>query len=220
MITVLSCVWQRPENLSYMLWKLGAQTFRDFKLVLINNNVALTEFVNTHVACCDFEVEVIHNAQNRGPFARLEVMCSHNSNDWFMTIDDDAIFDETLLAQWWNQRADDTLQGWNGFRFRPGGTYWDRNEVKSGDVAHYLWGSNLFIPSNIIDWRLLRLEDRYWQCDDLWLCYHASHLVGADIRKAQINGLSINVDGKDTYVSQHHIKSELLNSLRNAGWQV
>jgi hypothetical protein len=76
------------------------------------------------------------------------------------------------------------------------------------------------IPRAAIDKGLLELPEKYWQCDDLWLCYYANHVKRLALRWANIPGFSINVDGKDTYVSQQQTKVECLEWLRAKGWAV
>jgi len=218
-IAVVSCVWQRPERLARLLQQLAAQSFEDFDLHLIVNNPALSELVETTVGAGGLPVTVYRNDENRGPFARLEIMHALSRRyDWFMTIDDDAEFGPYLLDQWWALRDAGAVQGWAGFRFI--GNYWQRETAKPGEECHYLWGSNLFLPAAAVqDARILGLDRRYWQCDDLWLCYHANHVAGLTLRAQQVD-MHIHVDGKDTYHSQTAIKREFLEDLRARGWAV
>lgn len=221
MIIVVTCVWQRPERLEYTLTQLSKQTFRNFEVILINNNRDLKEMVRDTCAKFDMHIHLVENEENRGPYARLEAMVENVCDGmWFMTIDDDAIFDETLLQQWWNNRLTTAVQGWNGFIFKPGGTYWERDEAEPNGKCHYLWGSNLFIPPDAIRLHLLQLPQRYWQCDDLWLCYVANCTQRLDLIRRDIQGLSINIDNKDTYLSQANVKVEFLELLRHRGWSV
>lgn len=219
-LAVISCVWQRIERLERTLAMLEAQTLKTFDLCLINNNPGqmweVCRIANGHV----FK-GVQLNPTNRGPFARIETMHALcHTYDYFLTLDDDADFDETLLAQWWEQRDPSAVQGWQGFRFTPGGTYWQRTEAQVGEPCDYLWGSNMLIPAAAVaDPGVLELPERYrLACDDLWLCYWASQHAGLELRKARIEGLRIVDDGKDTYRHNQDLKTELLNELRDRGW--
>lgn len=219
-LAVVSCVWQRPERLAHTLAQLGQQSV-PFVLHLINNNPALHDVVEEAALAVHghYPIVVYHNATNRGPQARNEVMHAlAREYDYFMTIDDDAEFGPDLLAQWWALREPQTLQGWSGFRFV--GNYWQRATAQPGEECHYLWGSNLFVPAAAVeDGRVTQLPERYWQCDDLWLCYHANHVAGLRLR-AQKMPMRIHVDGKDTYSTQHAVKVQLLDELRAKGWAV
>lgn len=217
-ICVVSCVWQRPERLRYTLEQLSRQTHQGFVAWFIINNSAIRNEAEELIAQYPFTHSICHNS-NRGPYARLEVMHQLRKDyQWFMTIDDDLIFGESLLADWWLRRNPNAVQGWKGWKFA--GDYWQRNRVADGEPCHYLLGSNLMIPARAVQgYRLLYLPEKYWQCDDLWLCYWANHECGMDLMQETMM-VSINIDNKDTYRNQHEVKIECLDMLRDKGWAV
>jgi hypothetical protein len=217
-IGILSCVWQRPERLDLSLGWLSSQTNRDWHLYLINNNYELRGFITDVVGGYSLPITIIHNAENRGPFARLEVAHEYaEEHSHFMTLDDDLNFGPGLLESWHKQKSDE-VRGWNGFRFKVG--YWDRDEVAPGEECDYLWGSNLLFPAGVAaDDRITDLDRKYWQCDDLYLCYVANHLLGVTLRKADID-VSVNRDGKDTFKDHRSTKWLFLEELRGRGWEV
>lgn len=226
-LAVISCIWNRPERLEYTLRQLSQQTFRDFTVFLINNNPDLYQMVEDKIFDFREESEIwfwlIQNLENRGPYSRLEWMVRlKDSFDFFVTVDDDACFPPSFLATWWVQRDVKEVQGWNGFKFKPGGTYWQRDQVEAGEEADYLWGSSMLVPSSAIDYGLLGLDKRYWKfADDLWLCYYANHVKGLTLRKASFHpGIFILEDGKDVYHMYHQEKTDLLTELRCKGWKV
>jgi len=220
MIAILSCVWQRPERLEYTLRQLAKQTNKDFGLYLINNNSELDSFVYSVAGRLPFVKKIIQNRSNRGPYARLEMMVKLKTEvDWFMTLDDDCLFDETLVEQWADQADEDAIQGWAGFRFN-GLDYWQKERVEPGEQCDYLWGSNLFLPASAVEPVFANLIPKYWQCDDLWLAFCAGMYAALDCKAVEIKGLRINIDQKDTYLSQHEIKIEFLDKLRKKGWAV
>ena len=55
--------------------------------------------------------------------------------------------------------------------------------------------------------------------DDLWLCYHANHVVGLTLRAQQVD-MRIHIDGKDSYTDYIADKREFLEDLRARGWAV
>lgn len=223
MIAVISCVWQRPERLAYTLSQLGRQTYTDFVLVLINNNPALRDFVDeaTYRRESDFPIVLHHNPVNRGPYARLEAMVAlRQQYEWFCIVDDDANFGETWLHDMWRQRDANALQGWMGFRFKPGESYWNRTAVEPGQTCHYVFTSGSCVPRAAVDNGLLDLPERYRICcDDLWLSYYANHVKGMVLRRIATD-MEIHVDNKDTYVHHTGTKVRLLNELRGRGWKV
>lgn len=219
-IAIVSCIWQRPERLQSLLDQLAAQSYDNFDLLLICNNDALYGYVEERVSIGKLPVALYRNAENRGPYARIEMMHSLcDRYDYFMTIDDDAEFGPYLLEQWHAKRDPAAVQGWSGFRFI--GNYWQREKAKPGETCQYLWGSNLFVPTAAVqDAHVLDLPSYCRnQCDDLWLCYHANHVAGLTLRAQQVD-MSIHVDGKDTYMEFRHIKERCLEDLRARGWAV
>ena len=219
-IAVVSCVWQRPERLPRLMEQLAAQSHTDFDLLLICNNDALFSYVEETVSNGALPVALYRNLENRGPFVRLEVMHALSRRyDYFMTIDDDAEFGPHLLMQWWALRDPEAVQGWSGFRFT--GNYWKRQKVKPGEECSYLWGSNLFVPvAAVQDKRILEMPEQFrLMADDLWLCYHANHVVGLTLRAQQVD-MRIHIDGKDSYTDYIADKREFLEDLRARGWAV
>jgi hypothetical protein len=221
-LAVVSCVWQRPEQLPRLLQQLTAQTCTGFEVYLINNNAALHDVVCEMAISYRDNFPILHftNDTNRGPFARIELMYSLRKRyAYFMTIDDDALFGPKLLETWWQKRNPAALQGWTGFRFT--GNYWQRDVVRPGETCHYLWGSNLFVPVAAVEDE--RVLDPGFECggqlDDLWLCYHANHVAGLQLRAQQVD-MRIDIDGKDTYHSVADKKVAFLEELRRRGWQV
>lgn len=218
-VAVVTCVWKRPERLRYTLDMLACQS-EPVDVLLINNNAELEELVDRHVENTDADIRVWHNGENRGPYARLEVM--HECRDeyeWFVWVDDDLRFGCRLVEQWMLQRVSDTLMGWKGFNFA--GHYWERAQVTAGELCDYLLGSNVLVPARAMrDDGVLDLPREYRLCcDDLWLSFYASHVLGMPLRAGKAD-VSINIDGKDTYLLHHDRKMRLLDELRAQGWKV
>jgi glycosyltransferase involved in cell wall biosynthesis len=218
-IGIVSCVWRRIERLPILLRQLEAQTDQDFDLWLIVNDASLERQVTEQAQRSDLHTIVQVNNTNRGPFARIETMHENADNyDWFMTLDDDLDFGPQLVAQWRAEALPDTVRGWKGFRFT--GNYWQREPVAAGETCHYLWGSNLFVPADVVrDDDVATLNTHNGQCDDLWLCYYADHILGFDLRPADVDVGSV-IDGKDSYHGLHQYKIEFLEMLRAEGWAV
>lgn len=218
-IGIVSCVWRRIERLPLLLRQLEAQTDPDFDLWLIVNDANLEGQVTKQALRSDLHTIVQVNDTNRGPFARIEIMHENaDSYDWFMTLDDDLDFGPQLVAQWRAAALPDTVRGWRGFRFA--GNYWQREPVAAGALCHYLWGSNLFVPADVVrDDDIATLNTYNGQCDDLWLCYYANHILGMDLRPADVDVRSV-IDGKDSYHGLHQYKAEFLDLLRAEGWAV
>lgn len=225
MIGILSCIWQRLERLPYLLQGVAGQDDQDFTLFLINNNYDIRQNVEEAVEpyANVIDVEIIHNRENLGPFARILV--AHELSDYydaFMTLDDDMEFPKNLVGQWKPYVGEADLQGYNGFTFNPQSSYWDRTQVTPGAVCHYVWGQNMLISSNVFELPTVTgLDRRYWlACDDLWLAYYVSHAYKGSIKTARIEGIGPIIDGKDTYMSNASLKNELLQALRSSGWNV
>jgi len=218
-IAVITCTWNRPEKLKRTLDQLAAQEFKAFDVYLINNNVQIANIIGPAVKRYDMNISVQHNERNRGAFARIEKMVElRDEYEWFMTIDDDMVFGPELVGTWDGQRADGVVLGWQGWRFL--GSYWEREKVSVGESCSYLWGGNMFIPSAAMqDDGILDLDERYWNCEDIWLAYYANHVLGFDLRMG-VGIVRVEEDGKDEYLKHWQTKVDLLNLLRAKGWQV
>lgn len=218
---LLTCVWNRPERLERTLSMLESQLLQIFDVYLINNNATLRAHVDDLCERSPLNIAVQHNAENHGSFARLEKM--HELSDqyqFFTFLDDDADIAPDFTAKWWNLRDDEAVQSWMGFRFRPGGTYWERDAVPVGREAHYLFGCGNMVPGWVgADEYLLALDRRYWMAEDLWLSYYANHVLGLPLRRAR-QSLQIVDDGKDSYAALRDVKVEMLDGLRGMGWAV
>jgi len=203
--------------LSYTLDMLSKQTHQDFTAWFIINNADVRREAEDMIGAYPF-THSLCNAENRGPFARVEVIHQlKDEHEFFMTIDDDLIFTPTLLADWWAVRNANAVQGWKGFEFVDG-DYWKRTHVADGVPCNYVWGSNMFLPAAAVrDYRIQFLDERWWQCDDLWLCYWANHRCGMDIMQQSVN-VSIDVDGKDSYFALRDVKVDCLRMLIAKGW--
>jgi len=221
-IAIVSCVWNRQERLEYTLTQLSKQTNKDFHLYLISNNNKLHSFVEEKMNNkWDYTIVPIYNSRNYGPYARSQTMYKLGKQyEYYLTLDDDALFDNRFIEQWYNYLEPNKVKGWNGFNFIKGENYWTRKQVDYFDNCHYIWGSNLLIPNSIIDNDFVLLPERYWNCDDLFICYYANSVKKMELQKVRIENFSINIDGKDTYISQQNIKIEFLELLRKKGWNV
>lgn len=221
-LAIITAVCNRPERLRKTLAMLAEQVYKVFDVHLINNNPALREFVDECVAESPLDIDVTHNAENRGSYARIEKM--HELSDqyqYFITIDDDMDFPAYFTAAWWSERALDAVKGWAGFRFTPGGDYWQRDRVRAGGHCHMILGKAMLLPASVaLDSAVLALGRPYWMCDDLWLCYFAKHVLGLDLIQSKDIALRDINDGKDVYRNFVQEKIELLDDLRGRGWHV
>jgi hypothetical protein len=220
-LAIVSCVYNRPERLRHTLKMLEAQTLQIFQLILVNNNPDIADYVDECVALSPLPITVIHNEQNKGSFARIEIMHQYGHEyDYFLTLDDDADINKQYVDVWWQNRSNDEVRGWKGFYFRPGGNYWQRTEARIGSTCHYLWGSGVMVPSWVAaDPAILELDERYWMAEDLWLSYYANHVLDIPLRRTSLT-LNIIEDGKDSYGKLRQVKIDMLNELRARGWQV
>lgn len=218
-IAVITCTFRRPETLRRTLTQLAAQTFRNFDVHLINNNSEIRSVVDAETAVYRGPIFVQHNETNRGAYARIEKMVEMRDRyAWFMTIDDDMVHGPELVGNWDKQRAPGVVLGWQGWRFLS--NYWDREPVSVGESCSYLWGGNMFIPTEAMqDDGILTLDEVYWNCEDIWLAFYANHVLGLDLRMG-VSDVRVDEDGKDEYLKHHALKVRLLNELRAKGWQV
>lgn len=203
----------------YTLKQLEAQTYQQFHLYLVVNNPDLVPLVRAAVAQVELTVDVLDMGYNYGPYGRILTMHRlAGVYDWFMTLDDDMTIGRNVLEKWSNRRSGTALQGFRGWLFQGG--YWKRKVAPYDTPCHYLWGGNQLIPKQIVQRPdVLDLDERYWQCDDLWLSYYANHVLGVPLLARRME-VKLDADGKDTYVTQKPIKQALFSKLIAQGWQL
>jgi glycosyltransferase involved in cell wall biosynthesis len=219
-LAVVTTVYNRPERLPVTLAMLDAQTFDPFVVYLVNNNPTLRDYVDAEVEKWQsLDVRVQHNGRNMGSQAENQKghECAVEGFPFVVYVDDDVDFNQYFLARMWVARDKNAIVSRRAYRFV--GDYWQREEVDYWQPAHYVQGNCCVVPRTVlIDPRVTRLNERYWPADDLWLSFVANHHHGMTLTSAPIEGVSINVDGKDQYTRHVDMKREFLDELRAEGW--
>ena len=104
---VVMCLWKRKEKLREQLMNFSEQTFKDYTLVLIINNVnEISAFSNIVRCCCNkykLSVRVYTNFENLGGINRYVVihdLLQHYKHiKYAFTIDDDQLFENNNVLE-------------------------------------------------------------------------------------------------------------------------
>ena len=217
---LLTLVYARPERLRKTLQMIDASIGPRHDVHIVNNGqpIDLIEAVVSEFAV-DLPITLHHNKENRGSRERLVYgrWLALTGYDYILTFDDDVDFGRGALHSLYMQKRPDAIVGWKAYRFR--GDYWVREDVHPGEPAHYVGTGFAIIPSAAYrPGIILDLPMERSAADDLWLSYVANACAGLLLTRGEINGVSINVDGKDQYTNHIDMKREFLRELQAKGW--
>ena len=104
---IVMCLWKRKEKLQEQLINFNEQTFKDYTLVLIINNVnEISNFLNIIEYCCNkykLSVKVYTNFDNLGGINRYVIihdLIQHYKHiKYAFTIDDDQLFENNKVLE-------------------------------------------------------------------------------------------------------------------------
>lgn len=173
MIGVFLCVYKRLENLRESLEQLNEQTFKDFRLHVLNNNPAVRSKLDKIVSDYKGNLDVVvkHYDFNQGPMIRF-FEAKNSDYDYVVFLDDDEFFSVSMMETFNKEKAHKTLAARVGANFKD--NIHVRSSVLSGD-AKYLGPGGM-----IADASIFRMEDfwkewkpEFYVADDLWLSYFA-----------------------------------------------
>lgn len=173
MIGVFLCVYKRLENLRESLEQLNEQTFKDFRLHVLNNNPAVRSKLDKIVSDYKGNLDVVvkHYDFNQGPMIRF-FEAKNSDYDYVVFLDDDEFFSVSMMETFNKEKAPKTLAARVGANFKD--NIHVRSSVLSGD-AKYLGPGGM-----IADASIFRMEDfwkewkpEFYVADDLWLSYFA-----------------------------------------------
>jgi len=173
MIGVFLCVYHRLENLQQALSQLNSQTFKDFRLHILNNNFKDKDRVEKIVKDNkgNLDIRVKHFEFNQGPMIRF-FEAKNSDYDFVVFLDDDESFAANMMDVFNKEKTPKTLAARVGANFR------DNIHVRSS-VA---FGNSKYLgPGGMIaDASIFRMEEfwktwkpEYYVADDLWLSYFA-----------------------------------------------
>lgn len=175
-VTVVMCLWNRPERLPAILEMLGEQTGTGpVTLLLWNNRASDTEryrralagFVRTGALAG----VRLHNAKdNIGGIGRFIAIRDTQPGESVVTLDDDQNVTPHFLSDLLRHAAPRTIAG--VWAWRIGDDYWDRTQVtEDGAPADHVGTGGAVIDAALVrDKRFFTgLPSRYLFMEDIWM---------------------------------------------------
>lgn len=205
MLGVFLCVYKRLDNLPQSLQQLDRQTFKNFRVHILNNNFRNSGKVDRIVSENKGELDVVvkHFEFNLGPMIRF-FEAKKSDYEYVVFLDDDEDFSYNMLEIFNAEKAPKTLKA------RVGANFKDNIHVRScvlcGD-AKYLGPGGMIADASIFrteefwkDWK-----PEFYVADDLWLSYFAGKLGWKKI--AIKIGIVLRSSGSQSMLKNQTIKT-------------
>jgi len=223
-VPVVMCVWQRIDRLAETLTLLEAQEAVQVDLYIWNNNrsaAARVEEIVRTMACRRVRVVLTHSARNIGGFGRFylarELAARHPA---VVFVDDDLVFRSGAVSSLFDEHRPRSLASQWAFRLLDPTDYDRREPLEPGERADYCGTGGMIADSSIFrDERLFKCPRRFWFIEDLWLSFHASHVLGWELRQSGVSFEEMD-DGLNQFGYLHRRKSRFLRYLVGRGWAI
>lgn len=212
------CTWSRPHTFSQTIKMLEEQTHKDFELVVWNNNPSIKEELNATLSNSNISGKITTWKDNIGGIGRFYASREVDT-PYVIFIDDDQVFEPSMIEQLVAQASLDTISGWWSWNFEKG--YHIRRRTLPGNDADYIGTGGMICPSHIFKNNKLfqDLPTQFLFIEDLWLVrffkkHYNGKLIAAPIRMQFMPG--------EDKRNQHHnltdLKTEFYNWLVTNGY--
>lgn len=209
MIGVFLCVYHRLENLSGALQQLGGQTFKDFRVHILNNSFKDRDKVEKIVSDNKGKLDIVvkHFEFNQGPMIRF-FEAKKSDYEYVVFLDDDESFAYNMMEVFNNEKAPKTLSARVGANFKD--NIHVRTCVLCGN-AKYLGPGGMIADASIFRmeefWKEWKPE--FYVADDLWLSYFSGK-IGWNKKAIKI-GIVLRSSG-----SQSMLKNQTIRTIKKA----
>jgi hypothetical protein len=238
-LKIVMCQWKRQRNIQKLIFKLNLQNDKNFELYIWNNNYEERRNLELSIKSNQpkFNVYVYHSYENVGGIGRF-YMVNHLLNvkyfRFVIFIDDDQIFNSSLVSIFRNVAKEYHSYNWYGRKFIKGNPYvqLDNNGKKKDNKNNrqkvlvnqeFDYGGT---GGMIIDTRIFsnlnffyEFPKEYTFVEDLWMSYFAKKYYNYKIIKVDQNIQTIK-DNNDQCENIWDIKNHLLEYCREQGWNV
>ncbi|MCK9154639.1 MAG: glycosyltransferase [Paludibacteraceae bacterium] len=169
-ITVFLTAFHRMDNVEVLLQSLSRQTFNDFDIVIINNNINERFRINemTWESDNQMNIIVVHMDYNSGTIARY-LEARQRDCDFAIFLDDDIILRKESIQSFVDSRQKGKAVSCLGYEF--GSNLSEKKKVYSGNAKAIGTGMMIF------DAEMIRRNDfisewkpQFYVCDDMWFC--------------------------------------------------
>lgn len=176
---VIMCNWKRTSNIPAILKSLSAQTYKQFKVYIWNNNILehddVISLVNRYKG--NLSIQVIKSVENLKGRARF--VCANElykqGLQYAVFIDDDQIPGPEFMSNMIAYANPKMIASWWAYKLK--GAYMNRDRVTNGKVADYLGTGGMVLDVSIFgdtqfwdEW-----DEYYYDVEDLWLSHYATN---------------------------------------------
>jgi hypothetical protein len=213
---LVMCIYRRPHLLERTLRGLRAQSRRADRVVLVNNNPQIREFVDGTVGG---QAEVVHNPGNEGGWARFlqARRLGQEGMGRVVFIDDDMSLGPDFVASLCDDYREDGLVGPYAFTFRPPfDDYWAKSRVPVGAEAHYIGTCGMIVPLGVFEGPGIEACPARLRMgmEDLWLSAYCRDGLGMRlVRSRAVLCTPEGNDGQATWRPLRAAKSQMLQWL-------
>src|SRR5882724_12341526 len=225
-VDIVMCVMWRVDFLPWTVACLESQEEKRFQLAIWNNNVEQRRVVEEKIIECrpSFPVNIFHSGHNCAGMGRFYLIKSNNINmdRPLIMIDDDQVLCPNFVAALTQRFGTDRVVGDWAWRFKPGGSYWDRVRCQEGEEAHYIGTGGLILDPKLVASSDFPqgLPERFSRIEDLWFSFYATTALGCKLIAAPQLVRQVR-DGRDQFPSLRQTKNEFLDWLRKEkNWRV
>lgn len=219
---VILLIYQRPHHLKNILKAFSNQTYKNFKLTIINNNKhANNKIDNIIKEFPKLEINLKHNNKNLGIQIRYKFAKDSKRNP-LIFLDDDMVpnpdFVEYMIAIQ-RKYGKKYLLGWHSKKFSEE-NYWTSQKISDGEEVDYVGCGSMVMDKSVIDTikEMQNIPSSIDRMDDLWMSYwskkYGYKLINIKKKVKQIK------DGKDSCLKIRDEKNDLFKKLIKKGWKL
>jgi len=216
-VTVIMCVYKRVERLPETIRLLEQQTNKNFRFIIWNNSgIEISPQSNSLNM-------LVHNSEKNiggiGRFYAVKTYCGKFEKIIF--IDDDQIFNNTLIADFIKIYEVNKIKSWHSFIIIDENNYFNRKKIsKCGVKCNYCGTGGMILNSSIFfDEGLYQIPNEYIFIEDLWLSFYAITIHGYVLEHASVN-IQIIIDEHDQYKLLIDKKTKFLKYLIEKKWNI
>jgi hypothetical protein len=187
-LPVVLCLWSRCGRLPSILRMIARQT-EPCDLYLWNNKINESAAIEAAVlAASELPARVIlaNSSVNIGGFGRFFwARQLASTSPYVVFIDDDELLDDHSAATFLGEVAPGRISSAWGFSYSQRYRYWKRDPAPVAGAAKYCGTGGMIADTTIFrDDRLFQCPKEFWFCEDIWLSYFASTVLGWSLSKS------------------------------------
>lgn len=175
---IILLVYQRPFNLDSILNALSNQTYKNFKINILNNNKSANEKINKIIKrFSNLNINLKHANQNLGSKAKFQIAKNTKGNP-IIFLDDDMIPEQDFveyMIKIQKKYGKNYILGWYGYQFMNESYIKGRKFIQPYEESDFIGSGSMIIDRSIIEniKETQKIPNYIKKIEDLWLSYLA-----------------------------------------------